>query len=141
MAAERREKEALERRLAAPAKIAAGSAGGVSSAGGGAGGENGAMDEDGDDGEEDDASRELREAKLGTAIPALEAVASTEDPKLTQLRLEKDSISRQRREGRPLKTQLLAIDRRMEKKKKSMAATAAKIAEVHRKQGELRKEL
>ncbi len=132
LASERKAKEELARKLAAAtAKADAESRGG--------GGEAAPEDAGEDDGE-DDAAKELRQQHLDAAIDALAQVVEPEDPKLVSLKSEREALVRARREGKPLKAQLLALDRRLDKKKAALRKVETRASEAWGRVEEARKE-
>ncbi len=116
LAAERREREALVKKLAAAT---------ASKDAKDCDADHGPLD-DGDDEVDDDASKELRMQQLLTVIEGLEPVVSEDDPKLVALRGERESLARARQEGKPLKTQLIAIDRKLERKRAAIKKLEAR---------------
>ncbi len=118
---ERKEKEALARKLAAATS---------KDGDGGGGGDSANVNDDGDDDAATDAARDMRLQQLQAAIEALEPVVEADDPKLLSLRSEKESLAKARREGKPLKTQLLALDRKLGKKREALKRTEAKCSEA-----------
>ncbi len=120
VAAERREKEALARKLAAATAA-------KSDGDGNAAAETSRDDDDEADAEE---ARDNRLQQLQSAIEALELVVGADDDKLGALRGERDALAKARREGKPLKTQLLNLDRKLGQKRAAIKKVEAKQSEA-----------
>ncbi len=114
LAAERKERETLVKKLAAATATRDNDA------------DPAPQHDDGDDEADDEATKDLRMQQLLTAIEGLEPVVSEDDPKLVALRSERESLARARQEGNPLKTQLIAIDRKLERKRAAIKKTEAR---------------
>ncbi len=123
LASEKKEREALARKLAAATSSKTGD-------GNDGDAHNAASDDSADDDANADAARDLRLQQLQNAIEALEAVVDSEDSKLVALRAEKDGIVKARREGKPLKIQLLALDRRLGKKRDALKRAEGRCSEA-----------
>ncbi len=137
LAAEKRAKDELVKQLAAAKNNALAK----EEDGGDDCGEGGGAD-DGGDGEEveSEEAKDLRQQKLTAAIDALSPVVDADDPKLLALRSERDALAKAKREGRPLKAQLLAIDRRLEKRKGAVRKVEEKLADARERVEAARKE-
>ncbi len=144
---ERKAKEDLQRKLASRA--------GADSAVHGTTDDADATDRMDDGCEDSDHDRERKQQQLSDAISSLEKVVPASDAKLAELRAEHDAIARARREGKPLKAQLLALERKLGKKKAllkkleeeaadaraEMEAATIKVKEVDDKCGEATREI
>ncbi len=119
VAAERREKEALAKKLAAATARNDGDG-------------NAAAEASHDDDDEADAeeARDNRLLQLQSAIEALEPVVDADDAKLGALRGERDALVKARREGKPLKIQLLTLDRKLGQKRTAIKKVEAKQSEA-----------
>ncbi len=119
VAAERREKEALAKKLAAATARNDGDG-------------NAAAEASHDDDDEADAeeARDNRLQQLQSAIEALEPVVDADDAKLGALRGERDALVKARREGKPLKIQLLTLDRKIGQKRTAIKKMEAKQSEA-----------
>ncbi len=131
LAAEKRSREELERKLSAATASAAKKANT-------SGPETSHDDEDEDDGECE--KREQRLRQLSVAIEALEAVVGNEDEKLLSLKTERSALEKARQAGKPLKAKLLALDRKIEKKKSALAKLETETGEAW-KQAEMARKL
>ncbi len=120
LAAERKEKESLARRLAATTSAKEGEPVAKDSDG---------MD-DNENEEESDAAKDLKIQQLQAAIEALEAVVETDDSRLASLRTEREALVKLRREGKPLKAQLWAIERKLDKKKSARKRLETRLSEA-----------
>ncbi len=132
LAAEKRSREELERKLNAAATTSAAKKASASSQ------EAANDDEDDEDGESE--KREQRLRQLSAAIEALEAVVEdSEDGKLLSLKAERSALEKARQAGKPLKAKLLALDRKIEKKKSALAKLETETGEAWREAEAARK--
>ncbi len=116
LAAEKRSREELERKLSAKT-----------------GTNPEATNEDDDDEDGDSEKREQRLRQLSAAIDALEAVVEdAEDAKLVALKSERSTLEKAKQAGKPLKAKLLALDRRIDKKKAALAKLQTETGEAWR---------
>ncbi len=140
LAAEKKAREDLARQLASASSNPATTKETTTGGGGGGGNADAGGDEAGDDEAESDAAKELRQQQLTAAIDALEPLVDATDEKLQSLRRERDALAKARREGRPLKAQLLAIDRRLEKRKGALRKVEEKLSDAWARAEKARKE-
>ncbi len=136
LAAEKREKEELARRLAAATSSAAEAQAAANDGGNGPPG----ATSDGDDDADAEAARDQRLQQLATAIEALEAVGPADDAKLLQLQGEREALLKAKRECKPLKAQLLAVDRKLDKKRAAIKRLEARKSEAWNEVERVRKE-
>ncbi len=130
-AASAREKELerqvaeLKRRLAAAPTAKSEDAGQAKPAG---------MPADGDDDGDGEDDKEAQARQLADAIAALEKVQSPGEQlreTLAGLREQHVAVEKARREGRPLKAQLLGLDRKIERKRNAIRKAEEQASEAH----------
>ncbi len=98
-------------------------------------------DEGDEDAEEQERARDEQIKNLQTNMRALVALFGEDSPEHKRKRDELDALLKAKREGRPLKTQLQNVDRRIERQKARVEKLDAQVGRICSDIAELREEL